>query len=243
MLNRIPEKGDVLIATPATGDIKSLSAYAVDLTFWGQLFALVGAAALIVGIAALFTCGRFWRFLIGKDKRYSNSQTQIALWFGAAMTAYLAIVFARLYIGGFGYIGGVSITANVLALSGLSAITFGGAKIVTVAKTGGANPEAATPTLTAGAAAPQNKSVGEPHLFRDLVNNDFGTPDLGDFQMILITLTAVVIYLITAFNALASLPLQAHMTLPDIDTSLLGAFGVGQGAYLIKKAALPPGQG
>jgi MoxR-like ATPase len=32
-------------------------------------------------------------------------------------------------------------------------------------------------------------------------------------------------------------------TLPDVDTALLGGFGVGQGAYLIKKAALPNGVG
>jgi hypothetical protein len=42
-LNRIPEKGDVLIATPATGEIKGLSAYTADLTFWGQLCALLGS--------------------------------------------------------------------------------------------------------------------------------------------------------------------------------------------------------
>src|SRR5271167_1067355 len=83
MLNRIPEQGDVLVAAPATGEIKSLSAYTFKPTSWGQLFALAGAAALIIGIAAAFSRGRFWRFLIGKDNRYSNSQTQAALWFGA----------------------------------------------------------------------------------------------------------------------------------------------------------------
>jgi hypothetical protein len=245
MLNRIPEKGDVLTASPPTGKIEELLPKSFEPGPWGQLFALAGAAALIIGVAAAFAHGAFWQFLIGKDNRYSNSQTQIALWFGVAMTAYLSMVFMRLYYGGIGYMGGVQITANVLALSGLSAITFAGAKIVTVAKTGGANPapDGAAAQQQAGAAAPTNKIEGQPNFLTDLVQNDFGRPDFGDFQMILITLIAVVIYLIAAFNALASIPLQTHVTLPDVDTSLLGAFGVGQGAYLVKKAAVPPGQG
>jgi len=82
-----------------------------------------------------------------------------------------------------------------------------------------------------------------PNLLTDLVQNDEGAPDLGDFQMIAITLTAVVIYLTSTFNALASIPLQVHVSLPDVDTSLLAGFGIGQGAYLVKKAALPPGRG
>jgi hypothetical protein len=92
------------------------------------------AAALLIGVAAAFTRGQFWQFLKGKDGRYSNSQTQIALWFGAAMTAYLSLVFLRVYAGGLDTWAVFGPTANALALSGLGAITFGGAKIVTVAK-------------------------------------------------------------------------------------------------------------
>ena len=246
MLNRVPEKGDVLVATPPTGEIKALSPYSFEPGVGGQLLALGIAAVLVLGVAASFTWGRFWLFLIGKDNRYSNSQTQVALWFGAAMTAYLSMVLLRGWAGGLAYVGGVQITANVLALSGLSAITFGGAKIVTAAKTGGADPApnaADAKPAGAPAAAPIKKFRGNPNLLTDLVKNDYGDPDLGDFQMIVITLTAVIIYLITAFNALSSIPLQTRVIFPDVDTSLLGAFGIGQGAYLVKKAAQPPGQG
>lgn len=33
------------------------------------------------------------------------------------------------------------------------------------------------------------------------------------------------------------------VALPDIDSSLLAGFGVGQGAYLVQKAALKAGDG
>jgi len=36
---------------------------------------------------------------------------------------------------------------------------------------------------------------------------------------------------------------RGPMTLPDVDTTLLSGFGIGQGAYLIKKLAAPLGKG
>src|SRR5205823_407889 len=122
-------------------EIKNLVPYAVEVPWSGQALALGGAALLLIVIATLaLPDSSPLKFLIGKDNRYSNSQTQIALWFGAAMSAYLAMVFVRVSAGGLDYLGGVAITANVLALSGFSAITFGGAKVVTAAKTGGVPP-------------------------------------------------------------------------------------------------------
>jgi hypothetical protein len=256
-LGRLPERGDILLfSTVAGGQFKSVSAYVVRPGTLRQILALIGAAALLIGLAAIVTNWRPQKFLIGMDNRYSNSQCQLALWFGAAMTAYLATVFLRLYAGGPDFLGGVAITENVLALSGLSALTFGGAKMVTVQKTGGMLPvpEALAASERAGsvgagatgpiAAQPaQKKMADNPNLLTDLVQNDEGAPDLGDFQMIAITLAAVVIYLTGTFNALASIPLQVHVSLPDVDRSLLAGFGIGQGAYLVKKAALPLGRG
>ena len=68
--------------------------------------------------------------------------------------------------------------------------------------------------------------MGQPHL-RDLFRDDLGDIDFGDFQKILITLIAI----------------SGSVSLPDIDTVLLSSFGLGQGAYLVKKMALPFGQG
>jgi hypothetical protein len=49
--------------------------------------------------------------------------------------------------------------------------------------------------------------------------------------------------LVSAYLTLGNLPLQEHVSLPDVDGSLLAAFGIGQGSYLAKKAALPVGTG
>jgi hypothetical protein len=37
--------------------------------------------------------------------------------------------------------------------------------------------------------------------------------------------------------------LAGKVALPDIDTAPLSGFGIGQGAYLVKKAATPLGKG
>lgn len=61
--------------------------------------------------------------------------------------------------------------------------------------------------------------------------------------MIVITLAVVGLFLMQSFVFLGRLKLSAQVALPDLDTALLSGFGLGQGAYLIKKAALPLGQG
>jgi len=115
-------------------------------------------------------------------------------------------------------------TTNLLALSGLSALSFGGARMIAQTKMGmGDAPKA--------------------HLLADLVCNDKGDADLGDFQMILITLTAVLIFLGKTYQFPGGLALQPSVTLPDVDTALLSAFGLGQAAYLLKKGASRLGLG
>jgi hypothetical protein len=75
------------------------------------------------------------------------------------------------------------------------------------------------------------------------VLNDYGVADLGDFQMILISGVATVIFACASWEFLTLIDIVQTTTLPDVDTALLGSFGIGQGAYLIKKAALPDGVG
>jgi hypothetical protein len=131
-------------------------------------------------------------------------------------------------------LGNVAIPAHVAALTGLSALTFGGAKIITVQKVDAA--------AQAGL-APAKSTALRPHLLTDLFVNDKGAADLGDFQMILITVVAVIIFMLTALHQLGTLLSAQASSLPDIDTSLLTSFGIGQGAYLVKKAALKAGDG
>jgi hypothetical protein len=199
-----------------------------------RLVALAISLAVICSLAAVMLWRSPLAFLIGVDNRYSNSQTQLALWFTALATVYLATVALRLIYLGADYIGGVGITENLLALTGLSALSFGGAKVITTQKIQNATqPNQPVP----------KPAAARPNLLGDLVQNDHHQADLGDFEMILIALGAVVIFVLSAFHVLGELTLAAQVTLPDVDTTLLASFGVGHGAYLIKKAALNLGDG
>ena len=60
--------------------------------------------------------------------------------------------------------------------------------------------------------------------------------DFGDFQMLVVTLVAVTMYLLAAYHFLGQIQFAASVSLPDVDTTVLSAFGLGQGAYLVKKA-------
>lgn len=201
-----------------------------------RTIALASALAVIAAFASLATAGRPWRFLIGNDNRVSNSQTQMALWFGVVAMVYGATLILRAWFLGWAFMGGISMTANVLAMTGLSGLSFGAAKVVAVQKD--ANAAAA-----AGVAAPAPAAPAPRPRIVDLALNDFGVADLGDFQMILISSVATVIFAAASWEFLTLVDIVRTTTLPDIDTALLGSFGVGQGAYLIKKAALPKGVG
>jgi hypothetical protein len=203
-----------------------------------RLIALVGAFAVIAAFAALATAGRPWRFLVGDDNRMSNSQTQMALWFGVVAMVYGATVILRGWFLGWEFMGGIAMTTNVLAMTGLSGLAFGAAKVVAVQK---ASAEVAT-TAATGIAPTAPAAAARPR-FTDLVLNDFGAADLGDFQMILISSVATVIFAAASWEFLTLVDIVKSTTLPDVDTALLGSFGIGQGAYLIKKAALPNGAG
>jgi hypothetical protein len=78
---------------------------------------------------------------------------------------------------------------------------------------------------------------GRENLLQDLLKNDQGVFDFGDFQMVVVTILAVCTYLLGVYHYLAVIDLTAAASLPDVDTTILATFGLGQGAYLAKKAA------
>jgi hypothetical protein len=201
---------------------------------WWRLLALLTAFVVLLALAALVTRGAPANFLLGFDNRYSNSQCQLAIWFGVVATAYLAAVALRIVSLGSDFVGGVGLPENLIALTGLSAFTFGGAKVITAQKVAAAE-QANLP--------PPKPSAAKSNLLTDLVQNDRGAADLGDFQMIMIALAAALIFLLSAFHFLGTLSLETQVMLPDVDTTLLSGFGLGQGACLIKKAALKAGEG
>lgn len=261
-LGRAPEIGDQLQFFE--GDLAKckVQSRTIKTEFWRRLLTILVCAWMVVVTASLAARGSPLKFLVGVDGRYSNSQCQLALWFGMAMTMYLSTVALRVHYLGWDYLGGVAMTANVMALTGLSALTFGAAKVVTsqkvealvnAAATSAANAATAAgaapaTAINAGVVAADNaklaaKPAGSRNILVDLFQNDHGDVDIGDFQMIFVTVSAAVIFGISCFISLENLPHLTHVSLPDVDSSLLAGFGIGQGAYLVKKAALPLGKG
>src|SRR5258708_1447037 len=102
-----------------------------------RFLVLAACALFILGLAAAAAATAKkspLNFIVGMDHRYSNSKTQVALWLWVVLSTYLATVVFRVWYAGWDFFGGVSIPQNLLVLSGLSAITFGGAKAITTAK-------------------------------------------------------------------------------------------------------------
>jgi hypothetical protein len=242
-----------------------------------RLLVLSACAFAILAIAALATRGSPLKFIVGMDNRYSNSKFQIALWFWVLLSTYLATVVFRLWYAGWDFFAGVNIPQNLLVLSGLSAITYGGAKAITTSKVNAAinpapvavavTPAANVPAVAVAMAAPADPAIGvvvhapptappaaiavtppgnpnpknaQPvngeNILTDLVQNDFGGFDFGDFQMIAVTIVAVVMYSMLIYHFLGSIQFLKTATLPDVDSTILAGFGLGQGAYLAKKA-------
>jgi hypothetical protein len=196
---------------------------------------------LVIGIAltgfflltTLITRGHPFQLIIGRDGRYSNSQFQMAIWFWVALSTYLAVVYLRLAVAGWGFFGLVNIPQNLLLLSGMSGLTFGGARGITTGKMN---------AIPAGQPNPKALPAGQrANFWTDLIENDIGQFDIGDFQMLMVTLLAVGMYFALVFHFLGAIEARAAVKLPDIDTTILASFGLGQGAYLAKKAAGNPG--
>jgi hypothetical protein len=242
-----------------------------------RFLVLVTCALVIFGLATAVTKGAPLKFIIGMDNRYSNSKFQFALWFWVALSTYLAAIVFRVWFAGWDFLGGVNIPQNLLVLSGLSAVTYGGAKAITTSKVNAAMNPTPTAVAVAPAASPAAAVVVDPganaggvavavapvanpapaaiavtatpnmnpknaqpagneSFFEDLVQNDVGSFDFGDFQMLMVTFIAVAMYLSLIFHFLGSIEFVKTTTLPDVDTTILAGFGIGQGAYLAKKA-------
>ncbi len=183
---------------------------------------LISAAGLLFIIAWVFTKGHPAHLFLGKDNRYSSSQFQTVIWFGLVVSAYIAIISHRIVAAGWSYVGGVDIPPNLLILSGISVLTFTAAKAITAGKVEG------KPGLKA--AAPEPKAS-------DLIRTDDNRTDLGDFQMVAITFLAAIIYAISVVEFMEQIEFRRVVTMPDVDATMLSIFGLGQAAYLGKKAA------
>jgi len=233
------EKGDVLTITIApaadAGKTAVLQAYAIKtapVPTRRRFLVVVSCAGVYLLICMILTWWKPHRLIIGMDERYSNSKFQIALWFSVLIVSYLATFWLR-YTLPTSFLDGIGIPQNLFVLSGISTLTFGVAKGITTQKVADA--------AAAGNPAPKGVSGGA-SIVNDLTHNDMNQIDFGDFQMLVITLLAVIVYLVVFFHFLGSIELRGSIQLPDIDSTILAAFGLGHGAYLTKKAVGPVGQ-
>lgn len=215
-------------ATDGINSVKSLEWQSKTVGRAARWGSLIGAMAALYILAYVFTRGHPTELFLGTDNRYSSSKFQTVLWFSLVISAYIAIVSHRIFAAGWSYVGGVDIPPNLLILSGISVLSFTAAKAITVGKV-----ERAT---AAGNVADMKVSADAPKVL-DLVTDDANRTDLGDFQMVAITILAVIIYAISAVEFMDHIEFRRVVTMPDVDATLLSIFGLGQAAYLGKKAA------
>jgi len=245
-------RGDrITIVYSVSANQNVLKVFRVDTATGGpeprtRAWVLLVSAAICLLIAFLFSGLDPRRLIVGEDNRYSNSKFQIALWFFVLITTYVATLSLRVWFAGWDFIGGVNIPQNLLLISGMSVLTFGGAKAITTSKVEAEKAK--------GNPDPKDPTKATPNILLDLTNND-GKPaiggagvaqapqlDFGDFQMLVITLIAVGTYLALVFNFLGTIETAKVVSLPDVDTTILATFGLGHGAYLTKKAVGTVGQ-
>lgn len=245
-------KGDVLtVPIPIVENKVALSDVQTQTKYIGFGSALL---ATVIGLIAVFlyiyivSGGQPRNFIIGTDNRYSGSKFQMTLWLGVIGIAYVATVFLRAWYGGSSYLGGVDLTSNLLALMGISGVAAGGAKAITTLKdtTGrqqNALADAGTPPGAPPPAPAPVKTTGTPQFWRDLTRNDAGEWDMGDVQVLVVTVIAVIAFAMVVIEYWGTgIQLVAHTTLPDVNIGLTALFGGGIATYLLKKIGGTVGQ-
>lgn len=218
-----------------------------------RILALAAGAVVTFLLYFLFSGLHPLQLIVGEDNRYSNSKFQVALWFFVLIATYIATFGLRVLAGVIGQIG---IPEHLLLLSGMSAFTYAAAKGITTSKVNDAQAR--------GIADPK-KAAASPSLLRNLTHDDgvapdapagpgaplhllhagkLPSPDLGDSQMVIVTLLAVAVYVycVLHFMGIPDKLYAATANLPDVDSTILSVFGLGQGAYITKKAVGNVGQ-
>lgn len=206
---------------------------------WALRLALMVGIAALLAVAARFLPGGPGALTLGADGPHSSSKWQMLVWFTVLVVAYGATVVLRVWAGGIAYVGGVEIPARLLVLSGLSALTFAGARTIRQVK----ESRAAARRRAANAGESGRATRPRPRFPADLVRDGSDPPDLARFQMIVVTVLAVAVYVIRVFGCLGRVELAVTTSLPDVDTVLLGGVGISQAAYLANKAVAPLEEG
>lgn len=162
----------------------------------------------------------------GEDGGLSTAQFQALLWTFLTFAAYIVVYTANAMNGNFS--PQIDVPGNLLVLAGFSFATYIGANKVTEAKLEDkVGPEGAD----------QPKSTVQRGTLGDLFTSDAGKGDLGKLQLMIWTMLAAALFIIQFHNRVVDMAPSA-LLIPDVDPSLLALVGLGQGAYLVKKAVV-----
>jgi hypothetical protein len=174
--------------------------------------------AVVLGILVLGTIFRAHvsRLFIGQDNRVSTSKTVAAVWTMLVAAALFGFVYANLL----NHPQALRNTGNIV---GQYAVLFGGplgsAILAKQIVTGQVSDNASS------------KPGGSPSA-KDLIANDVGNTDLGDFQYVLFN--AVAMFFVV--SSMLHTPLNGLPHIPDV---LLGLTSVSAVGYVGKKALTP----
>jgi hypothetical protein len=174
---------------------------------------------LVLILALIMFAGVSWLLkdmLVGTDKRVSTSKTTAALWTYLVASSLLGFVVAKL-------VGYPEALENMMhsGLAGQYGLLIGGPLGAAIAAKGIVGNQ-----VSKNSAA---KTPGAGTSPAQLVQNDAGDTDLGDFQYILFNLVAMVYFLGTIIES----PTAGFPHIPDI---LLGLTSVSAAGYVAKKA-------
>ena len=204
------------VAQAATGAAASGLGASDRAVRWGLLIGFGGALALAVG-AELVGAGQ--GILIGTDGRVSTSKTVAAIWTLIVVAGLIGLVYADLV----GHPEALHAT-NDSGVVGQYALLFGGPLGAAIAAKG-----IVTKQVNDN---PSAKSTASSTGISDLLLDDAGNTDLGDFQYVVFNLVAMIF-------VIGNLLVHPSLGLPRLPDVLLGLTSVSAVGYVSKKAVTP----
>lgn len=183
---------------------------------WGCLIGVV--AELFVLVCGIYSRAKVRRLFLGQDNRISTSKTIPVIWLLVVVAAFVGIIYANLL----NHPQALN-AATSSATIGQYAVLFGGPLGAAILAKQIVNNQASDRSVA--------KTTGTPAL-SDLVANDAGNVDPGDFQYVLFNGVALFYVISTLLHA----PLHGLPHIPDV---LLGLTSVSAVGYVGKKALSP----
>ncbi|HEV3479705.1 MAG TPA: hypothetical protein VG144_09680 [Gaiellaceae bacterium] len=220
---------------------------------WGVWSFLILAALLaaLTSSVGLGLTGRLDGALMDHRYRISLAQLQIAVWTFVVLGAWGAAVFANLGINEGSSAFEVSIPSELWLALGISATTFGGAKLIQAR-------DAATPPVRPPPAAevtlikrgeslarweargkllthrgPSDANWGD--LFAADGTDAGAVPDISKIQMFFFTIVLAFGYGVACVDLFATHSSGAISGLPPLNEAFVIILGISQGSYLVKK--------